>query len=85
MTLIKNEKTCAKAKLGRMPPTLLTTNQLNEFVRDGEQNVDLRYTIDGYPVAIYTLNLGQPWFQIEKDLLNPVALQGTKRPKDVRK
>ena len=35
----------------------------------GERQVDLSYTIDGYPVRIYTLNLAQPWFQIEKDCL----------------
>jgi 5-methylcytosine-specific restriction enzyme subunit McrC len=39
----------------------------------GEQYVDLSYKIDGYPVRIYTLNLGQPWFQIEEDLLKLVA------------
>ena len=39
----------------------------------GEQSVDLSYTIDGYPVRIYTLNLGQPWFRIEADLLRLVA------------
>jgi 5-methylcytosine-specific restriction enzyme subunit McrC len=39
----------------------------------GEQSVDLSYTIDGYPVRIYTLNLGQPWFRIEADLLSLVA------------
>jgi 5-methylcytosine-specific restriction enzyme subunit McrC len=42
----------------------------------GEQCVDLNYRIDGYPVRIYTLNLGQPWFQIENDLLDLVAGQG---------
>jgi len=41
----------------------------------GEQHLDLSYTIDGYPVRIYTLNLGQPWFQIEEDLLTLVAAQ----------
>jgi 5-methylcytosine-specific restriction enzyme subunit McrC len=39
----------------------------------GEQGVDLSYTIDGYLVRIYTLNLGQPWIRIETDLLNLVA------------
>lgn len=39
----------------------------------GDRCVDLSYTIDGYPVRIYTLNLGQPWFQIEADLLKLVA------------
>lgn len=39
----------------------------------GEQFVDLSYRIDSYPVRIYTLNLGQPWFQIEADLLRLVA------------
>jgi 5-methylcytosine-specific restriction enzyme subunit McrC len=46
----------------------------------GEQSVDLRYTIDGYPVRIYTLNLGQPWYGIEADLLELVAAQETARP-----
>jgi 5-methylcytosine-specific restriction enzyme subunit McrC len=39
----------------------------------GEQCVDLSYKIDGFPVRIFTLNLGQPWFQIEADLLRLVA------------
>ena len=39
----------------------------------GAQSVDLRYQIDGYPVRIYTLNLGKPWFEIESDLLQLVA------------
>lgn len=42
----------------------------------GEQCVDLSYTIDGYPVRIYTLNLAQPWYRIESDLLNLLADQG---------
>jgi 5-methylcytosine-specific restriction enzyme subunit McrC len=33
----------------------------------GQLGVDLSYTIDRYPVRIYTLNLGQPWDQIEAD------------------
>lgn len=36
----------------------------------GEQCCDLSYVIDGYPVRIYTLNLGQPTQAIEDDLLN---------------
>jgi 5-methylcytosine-specific restriction enzyme subunit McrC len=36
----------------------------------GQQSVDLRYVIDGYPLRIHTLNLGQPWQLIEADLLN---------------
>jgi 5-methylcytosine-specific restriction enzyme subunit McrC len=39
----------------------------------GEQVVDRSYTIDGYRVRIYTLNLDQPWRQIESDLLSLVA------------
>jgi 5-methylcytosine-specific restriction enzyme subunit McrC len=39
----------------------------------GERSVDLDYRIDDYPVRIYTLNLGQPWFEIESDLLELVA------------
>jgi 5-methylcytosine-specific restriction enzyme subunit McrC len=39
----------------------------------GVQCVDLSYIIDGYPVRIYTLNLGQPWYRIESDLLALVA------------
>jgi 5-methylcytosine-specific restriction enzyme subunit McrC len=39
----------------------------------GEQSVDLSYIIDGFPVRIFTLNLGQPWLQIEADLLRLVA------------
>lgn len=39
----------------------------------GEQCIDLNYRIDRYPVRIYTLNLGQPWLQIEADLLALVA------------
>jgi 5-methylcytosine-specific restriction enzyme subunit McrC len=35
----------------------------------GEQCADLSYIIDGYPVRVYTLNLGQPWCGIEADLL----------------
>ena len=35
----------------------------------GEQTVDLSYIIDGYPVRVHTLNLGQPWQLIEADLL----------------
>lgn len=41
----------------------------------GEQCVDLSHTIDSYPVSIYTLNLGQPWFRIEQDLLKLVAAE----------
>jgi 5-methylcytosine-specific restriction enzyme subunit McrC len=40
----------------------------------GEQNVDLQYGIDGYPIRIYTLSLAQPWNSIEMDLLNLVSL-----------
>jgi 5-methylcytosine-specific restriction enzyme subunit McrC len=36
----------------------------------GEQAVDLRFKIDAYSVRIYTLNLAQPWYSIESDLLN---------------
>jgi hypothetical protein len=36
----------------------------------GEQCIDLGYVIDGYPVRIYTLNLGQPTHAIEADLLS---------------
>jgi 5-methylcytosine-specific restriction enzyme subunit McrC len=50
----------------------------------GEQYVNLSYTIDGYPVRIFTLNLGQPWFQIEVDLLKLLAMQGTERSEEVR-
>src|SRR5258708_28031330 len=39
----------------------------------GEHRVDISYKIDGYPVRIYTLNLGQPWCGIESDLLAFVA------------
>jgi hypothetical protein len=39
----------------------------------GTESVDLRYRIDNYHVRIYTLNLGQPWFRIEADLLGLVA------------
>jgi 5-methylcytosine-specific restriction enzyme subunit McrC len=39
----------------------------------GEECVDLKYTIDGYPIRIYTLNLGQPWLRIEEDLQRLVA------------
>jgi len=39
----------------------------------GEESVDLSYRIDYYHVRIYTLNLGQPWFRIEADLLGLVA------------
>ena len=39
----------------------------------GEQGVDLSYTIDGYPIRIYTLSLSQPWYAIETDLLELVA------------
>jgi 5-methylcytosine-specific restriction enzyme subunit McrC len=38
----------------------------------GEQTVDLRFTIEGYPIRVYTLNLAQPWNAIEADLLNVV-------------
>jgi 5-methylcytosine-specific restriction enzyme subunit McrC len=43
----------------------------------GEQNVDLHFNIDGYPVRIYTLNLAQPWRSIETDLLSLVGVSGT--------
>jgi 5-methylcytosine-specific restriction enzyme subunit McrC len=36
----------------------------------GEQTIDLSYVIDGCPVRVYTLNLGQPSHQIETDLLS---------------
>jgi 5-methylcytosine-specific restriction enzyme subunit McrC len=39
----------------------------------GEQSVDLRYNIDGHPVRIYTLNLGQPWQAIESELLGLIS------------
>lgn len=32
--------------------------------------VDLRYTIDGYPVRIWTLDLARPWPEVRKGLLN---------------
>jgi hypothetical protein len=35
----------------------------------GEQCIDLSYTIEGYPVRIYTLNLAQSTNSIEADLL----------------
>lgn len=42
----------------------------------GEESVDLSYTIDGYPVRIFTLNLGQSLEQIERDLLELVMPVG---------
>jgi len=39
----------------------------------GEQFVDLSFIIDAHPVRIYTLNLSQPWYRIEADLLSLVA------------
>ena len=48
----------------------------------GEQFVDLSYTIDGYAIRIYTLNLGQPWFQIEEDLLKLITGQSP-RPEGI--
>jgi 5-methylcytosine-specific restriction enzyme subunit McrC len=39
----------------------------------GEQAVDLRFTIDAYPIRVFTLNLAQPWYSIETDLLNLVG------------
>ena len=39
----------------------------------GEQCIDLRYTIEGYPIRIYTLNLAQSTNAIEVDLLNLLA------------
>jgi 5-methylcytosine-specific restriction enzyme subunit McrC len=54
----------------------IPTSQLIEGVLVypvGEQCVDLRYTIDSYPIRIYTLNLEQPWLRIEADLLRLVA------------
>jgi 5-methylcytosine-specific restriction enzyme subunit McrC len=39
----------------------------------GDQTVDLRFIIEGYPVAVYTLNLDQPWSSIEIDLLERVG------------
>jgi 5-methylcytosine-specific restriction enzyme subunit McrC len=39
----------------------------------GEQSVDLSFKIDEYPVRIYTVNLGQPWYGIEADLLTLIA------------
>lgn len=38
----------------------------------GMQAAELSYTIDGYPIRIYTLNLGQHWRDIEQDLLKLV-------------
>ena len=40
----------------------------------GQQSVDLQYTIDGYPVRIYTLNLAQPVERIEAELLHLLAV-----------
>jgi 5-methylcytosine-specific restriction enzyme subunit McrC len=40
----------------------------------GEQSVDLRLNIDGYPIRIYTLNLAQPWNSIESDLLSLIGI-----------
>jgi 5-methylcytosine-specific restriction enzyme subunit McrC len=34
----------------------------------GDSTVDARFTIDTYPIRIYTLNLAQDWQHIEKDL-----------------
>jgi 5-methylcytosine-specific restriction enzyme subunit McrC len=35
----------------------------------GESRVDASFIIDGFPVRLFTLDLGQPWQDIEKDLL----------------
>jgi hypothetical protein len=38
-------------------------------VGDNTVGDNLRFTIDGYPLRIYTVNLAQPWYLIEADLL----------------
>lgn len=48
----------------------------------GEQCVDLSYRIDGHPVRIYTLNLGQPWHRIEADLLKVILDRGSEESDD---
>jgi 5-methylcytosine-specific restriction enzyme subunit McrC len=39
----------------------------------GDNVVDKSFTIEGFPVRIYTLNLSQDWRQIEQDLLKLIA------------
>jgi 5-methylcytosine-specific restriction enzyme subunit McrC len=39
----------------------------------GEQSIDVQYTIDGHPVRIYTIDLGQPWRAIEAELLEFIS------------
>jgi 5-methylcytosine-specific restriction enzyme subunit McrC len=41
----------------------------------GEQTIDLSYTIDGYPVRLYTLDLRQSVTKIETDLLDLLAAE----------
>lgn len=40
----------------------------------GDNTVDASFTIDGYPVRLYTLNLNQAWQQIERDLIRLLDL-----------
>jgi 5-methylcytosine-specific restriction enzyme subunit McrC len=44
----------------------------------GQQSVDLSYTIDGYPVRIYTLNLAQPVSNIETALMDLLTFEGNR-------
>jgi len=43
----------------------------------GDSRVDASFTIDGYPVRLYTLNLDQHWRNIERDLLQLVSAPGS--------
>lgn len=39
----------------------------------GRQKIDLQYVIDGFPVRLYALDLGQHWSAIEQDLQQLIA------------
>ena len=53
--------TLGRASVGQVPEGIL-------LYPAGEVTPDLRYTIDGFPVRICTVNLNQPWREIEQDL-----------------
>ena len=41
----------------------------------GENVIDASFTIDGFPVRLFTLNLNQDWRSIERDLLDLIAVR----------
>lgn len=45
----------------------------------GENVIDASFTIEGFPVRLYTLNLSQDWQHIERDLLGLICSRDTSR------